>query len=104
MNGADTFRIEQDHPSLPGHFPGHPIVPGVLVLEHVVAVIEAANGPLGRLRLPQVKFARPLLPGETARVEFESFDMAPPADARRWRFRVLHADGGLLASGEVVAA
>ncbi len=98
MSGDVGFRIDHGHPSLPGHFPGRPIVPGVLLLEQAIAAIEAAHGPLGTLRLPQVKFVRPLLPGETARVGIEA-----GTGARRWRFRILHADGGLLASGEVVA-
>lgn len=95
------FVIGHDHPSLAGHFPGAPIVPGVVLLEQVLAGIEAAHGAAGPLRLPQVKFLRPLLPGEHAEVEIED---APSADggARRWRFRVLRGDT-LLACGEVVA-
>ncbi len=95
-----SFRIGADHPCLPGHFPGRPVVPGVVLLDQVVAAIEAAHGPLPALRLPQVKFARPLLPGEAARVELEARgDTAAP----RWRFRVVREDGTLLASGEAAA-
>jgi 3-hydroxyacyl-[acyl-carrier-protein] dehydratase len=90
-----NFSIAPDHPSLPGHFPGHPVVPGVVVLERVLDAIEAGHGPLGALRLPQVKFVQPLLPGEVARVVLEG---EPP----RWRFQVLR-DQVLLASGEVLA-
>ncbi len=92
------FTIPHDHPCLPGHFPGRPIVPGVVVLDRVLAAIEAGHGgALGPLRMPQVKFAQPLLPGEEARIELEALlDVAPP----RWRFRVLR-DDALLASGEV---
>jgi 3-hydroxymyristoyl/3-hydroxydecanoyl-(acyl carrier protein) dehydratase len=89
------FTIPADHPSLPGHFPGRPLVPGVVLLERVVEAIETAHGDLGALRLPQVKFLQPLLPGETARIEL---DGEPP----RWRFRVLRGTT-LLARGEVVA-
>lgn len=89
------FTIAPDHPSLPGHFPGRPVVPGVVVLERVLEAIEARHGSLGGLRLPQVKFVQPLLPGETATVVLEG-------DVPRWRFRVLR-DERLLASGEVVA-
>lgn len=88
------FTIPADHPSLPGHFPGRPLVPGVVVLERVVEAIETTHGALGRLRLPQVKFLQPLLPGETARIEL---DGAAP----RWRFRVLR-EATLIASGEIV--
>ena len=89
------FTISPDHPSLPGHFPGKPIVPGVVLLERVIEAIEAAQGPLLPLRLPQVKFIQPLLPGESADVHLEG-------SAPRWRFRVTRAEV-LLASGEIVA-
>lgn len=88
------FVVPPDHPALPGHFPGHPIVPGVVLLDHVVEAIEATHGPLPALRLPQVKFLQPLLPGEAARVELEGA-------APRWKFRVLRGEA-LLASGDVV--
>jgi 3-hydroxymyristoyl/3-hydroxydecanoyl-(acyl carrier protein) dehydratase len=88
------FVVEPSHPSLPGHFPGQPIVPGVVLLDHVIDAIEATHGALARPRLPQVKVLQPLLPGEPARVEL---DGAAP----RWRFRVLRGDA-LLASGDVV--
>lgn len=89
------FAIPSDHPSLPGHFPGRPVVPGVVVLERVIEAIEAVHAPLAALRLPQVKFLQPLLPGETATVVLEGA-------APRWRFRVLRGEA-LLASGEVLA-
>lgn len=95
-----SFVIDPSHPSLPGHFPGAPVVPGVLVLERVVATIEAAHGPLGAIRLPQVKFVQPLLPGEQAEVELA--EVAIEGEAPRWRFRVLRGDT-LVASGEIVA-
>ena len=90
-----ALRIAADHPCLPGHFPGHPVVPGVVLLDHVLQAIEAAHGATGPLRLPQVKFLQPLLPGEAAEVELEG-------EAPRWKFRVLR-HGSVLASGEVVS-
>lgn len=89
------FTISPDHPSLPGHFPGKPIVPGVVLLERVIEAIEALHGPLPPLRLPQVKFMQPLLPGEPADVHIDG-------NAPRWRFRVMRGDA-MLASGELVA-
>lgn len=91
-----SFVIPADHPSLPGHFPGRPLVPGVLLLDRVLEAVEALAGhQLGALRLPQVKFMQPLLPGEAARVELDG-------EAPRWRFKVWRGDS-VLASGEVVA-
>ncbi|MEO8366243.1 MAG: hypothetical protein ABI538_08555 [Pseudoxanthomonas sp.] len=90
------FIIPADHPSLAGHFPGRPIVPGVVLLERVIDAIEMAHGELPPLRLPQVKFLQPLLPGQSAAVELKG-------QSPRWRFRVLRGDD-LLASGEIVAS
>ncbi len=89
------FIIPADHPSLPGHFPGNPIVPGVVLLDRVMDAIEAGHGALPALRMPQVKFLKPLLPGEPAAVHLQG-------TAPRWRFQVLRG-GELLASGELVA-
>ncbi|ATD66722.1 MULTISPECIES: hypothetical protein [Luteimonas] len=93
------FVIEATHPCLPGHFPGQPLVPGVVILDRVVAAVEALHGPLATLRLPQVKFVQPLRPGERASIVLEDTrrDGTP-----RWRFRV-EREGALLASGELVA-
>lgn len=89
------FIIPADHPCLPGHFPGQPIVPGVVLLDRVIEAIEAQAGPLPPLRLPQVKFLLPLLPEQEAAVELTG-------QAPRWRFRVLR-DADLLATGEIAA-
>jgi 3-hydroxymyristoyl/3-hydroxydecanoyl-(acyl carrier protein) dehydratase len=90
-----SFVIAPDHPCLPGHFPGRPLVPGVVLLDRVIAALEERHGLSGPVRLPQVKFMQPLLPGEPARIELEG-------TAPRWRFRVLRGEV-LLASGEVAA-
>ena len=93
------FVIEPGHPCLPGHFPGRPVVPGVVVLDRVVAAIEALHGPLPLLRLLRVKFHQPLLPGEHAHIELEQLAHLPDA---RWRFRVLRGQA-TIASGDVGA-
>ncbi|MGV8960233.1 MAG: hypothetical protein ACOH1V_07575 [Stenotrophomonas sp.] len=91
------FTIPADHPCLPGHFPGRPLVPGVVVLEQVLRAIAQQSGlPVTALRLPQVKFMAPLLPGQTATIELEG-------DVPRWRFKVL-CEGQLLVRGELVTA
>ncbi len=69
------IQVSPDHPALPGHFPGTPIVPGVLLLEQVLAAAETwlccTLAPTG---LPQVKFLTPLLPGEEATLRLELAD------------------------------
>lgn len=88
------FIIAHDHPALPGHFPGNPVVPGVLLLDQVLSLLEATHGPLPTLRLPQVKFLQPLLPGQMGRIEVT---MRGPEN---WRFRVMRGET-LLASGDI---
>ena len=89
--------IAPDHPALPGHFPGRPIVPGVVLLE---AVLDAASGLLGReppvAELSHAKFLAPLLPGEHAEITLE-------CEGAALRFRVVRA-GQVLAQGHFVLA
>ena len=89
------FRIPSDDPCLDGHFPGRPLVPGVVLLERVLAVVEAAHGSHDALRLAQVKFLRPLLPEQDAEVVLSGA-------APRWRFEVRSGDGTLV-RGELEA-
>ena len=64
-----TFAIGADHPALPGHFPGTPVVPGVVVLDQVLRLSEEWLGrSLGARALKLVKFHSPLLPEQRAEV------------------------------------
>ena len=64
------FTIDASHASLPGHFPGKPVVPGVVLLDRVAAAVEHEwNARIAKMH--QVKFLRPLLPDERAELIVE---------------------------------
>lgn len=67
-----TVVIDHDHPSLAGHFPGHPVVPGVVLLDEVLSMVrEASGGGRSVAGLPQVKFSSPLRPGEVVTIHVD---------------------------------
>lgn len=67
--GKSEIVIPSDHPALAGHFPGNPIVPGVVVLTHV---LEAAGQRGYSVKgVINTKFSSLLLPDETAVIEFK---------------------------------
>jgi 3-hydroxyacyl-[acyl-carrier-protein] dehydratase len=68
MRQVHSFRVEADHPALEGHFPGRPIVPGVVLLDEALAAIEAVCGLAPPLRLARVKFTALVLPGQSVDV------------------------------------
>jgi 3-hydroxymyristoyl/3-hydroxydecanoyl-(acyl carrier protein) dehydratase len=73
---ARRFAVPADHPSLAGHFPGNPIVPGVLLLDEVIRTAESWLARAVHVRgAPQVKFVQPLRPEETASINL-SLDAA----------------------------
>lgn len=64
--------IAADHPAFAGHFPGAPVVPGVVLLDETIRAIELADGGASRCwRVASVKFLRMVGPGEALVLEQE---------------------------------
>jgi 3-hydroxymyristoyl/3-hydroxydecanoyl-(acyl carrier protein) dehydratase len=65
MNKATRWTVPLDHPAFAGHFPGTPILPGVLLLDTVLHAIAAASGiALDTCAISSVKFLSPAAPGD----------------------------------------
>jgi 3-hydroxyacyl-[acyl-carrier-protein] dehydratase len=62
----ETIRIVRaNHPSLPGHFPGAPLVPGVVILDEVLAALIEWRQDSQLTGIRRVKFLAPLQPEQS---------------------------------------
>lgn len=74
MTSKETFlHFPAEHPVFSGHFPGKPMVPGVLLLDAALLAATAHQaqnpaGPVPRCQVTSAKFLSPVLPGETLSV------------------------------------
>ncbi len=79
--------VAADHPAYAGHFPGHPILPGVVLLDealHALAARQGLTATGGQIR--SAKFLNPVSPGEALRLDY-----AATANGV-FRFEVVAAD------------
>ncbi|HUJ52319.1 MAG TPA: AMP-binding protein [Steroidobacteraceae bacterium] len=91
-----ALTIPAEHPALAGHFPGIPVLPGVLLLDEVVRMVESDGGLCGaRWRIGAAKFVKPVRPGETLTLGHE------PLPNGSIRFKILRA-GQPVAHGVLV--
>ncbi len=101
--------VTANEPFFPGHFPGHPIMPGVLIVE----AMAQAGGMLlmGRLNEPEskvvyftaldgVRFRRPVLPGDQLRFEVEVVQVRGGMFRTRGK---AYVDGNVVCEAEMMA-
>lgn len=69
MNEAG-FTIPTNHPALAGHFPGNPLVPGVIILDEIMATTLTTYPELRIAGLREAKFHKPLPPGGYCQLKF----------------------------------
>jgi 3-hydroxymyristoyl/3-hydroxydecanoyl-(acyl carrier protein) dehydratase len=60
-----TWTVPADHPAFAGHFPGNPIVPGVVLLDRALLFAEQMVGQAGLAwQVGNAKFFSPVRPEE----------------------------------------
>ena len=67
-----SIQIAPDHPAFAGHFPGHPVLPGAVLLSLVLQAVAARPTLRQRLgatpRVDSAKFLAPVGPGAELRL------------------------------------
>jgi 3-hydroxyacyl-[acyl-carrier-protein] dehydratase len=76
MQFAVRRTISAEHPSLPGHFPGAPIIPGVVILDEILAALTEWRGDSLVTIISAVKFLAPLKPDQPLMICLDSSEDA----------------------------
>ena len=71
MKHSTHWQAPVDHPAYLGHFPGTPIVPGVMLLDAALHIITGGLSA-GRSEVRSLKFLSSVTPGESLLIEHES--------------------------------
>jgi len=96
--------VTVDEPFFAGHFPGRPVMPGVLICEALLQVGAllahrssdglAADATLTLVQLDRARFRRPVVPGDQLELEVRALERRPP----RWRLRGVARVAGSVAA------
>src|SRR5574340_461596 len=100
-----------NEPFFQGHFPGHPIMPGVLLLEAMaqtggvlalksIPAEEVPKKVLYFMSIDKAKFRKPVLPGDQVRFELELIRARGAVKSFKAQAVV---DGGIVAEAEMMA-
>jgi len=102
--------VTYNEPFFPGHFPGRPIMPGVLIVEAMAQTAgilvfsslpqEQFKRPVYFLGIDNVRFRKPVIPGDQLRLELEITKHRQSI----WGFKgKALVDGNLVAEAELLA-
>ncbi len=102
-----------NEPFFQGHFPGHPIMPGVLIIEAMAQTggvlamrsaeaegIDIKNKVIYFMTIDKVKFRKPVLPGDQVRFELDL--LKARSNIRGFKAQAL-VDGTVAAEAELMA-
>jgi len=98
-----------NEPFFQGHFPGHPIMPAVLIVEAMAqtggvlllsAIEERENKLVYFMGIDNARFRKPVLPGDTLRFELELLKMRSKVCKMRGR---AYVEGDLVAEADLTS-
>jgi beta-hydroxyacyl-ACP dehydratase FabZ len=98
-----------NEPFFQGHFPGHPVMPGVLIIEAMAQtgglllmeqIPDRATKVVYFMSLDNVKFRKPVVPGDQLRMEVEMLQFRGKVARMKGTARV---DGKVVAEAEMLA-
>ena len=79
--------VTVNEPFFQGHFPGRPVMPGVLIIEAMAqaggVLVFKSGGPAGKpvvylTGIDEAKFRKPVVPGDQLRFEIDVLKKRPP--------------------------
>jgi 3-hydroxyacyl-[acyl-carrier-protein] dehydratase len=102
--------VSVNEPFFAGHFPNHPVMPGVLIIESMAqtsaALVVTTLGPDARgkvvyfMSIDGAKFRRPVMPGDQMRVEVTRKQRRGPV----WKFQGIAKVDGVVVAEAVYSA
>ena len=110
QSGTAIKNVTINEPFFQGHFPGAPVMPGVLLIEAMAQTAgalvldflgEAHAGKLVFfLSIDKARFRKPVVPGDTVRIHVKLANKRPPV----WKYWAeAHVDGKKVAEAEIGA-
>lgn len=102
--------VSYNEPFFNGHFPGHPVMPGVLILEAlaqasgVLAYTTLSEDPSKKvvylMGIDNARFRKPVIPGDRLQLEVEMIKQR----GQIWKQRgIAKVDGAIVAEGDFLA-
>lgn len=109
-SGVGVKNVTVNEPFFPGHFPSHPVMPGVLIIEAMAqtsAVLvmhtlgDTAHGKVVYfMSIDEAKFRKPVTPGDTLHIHCE----AQKSRGAVWRFAGVASVEGVKVAEAIITA
>src|SRR3954454_13161802 len=109
MRVVGIKNVTMNEPHFTGHFPGMPVMPGVLIIEAMaqtaaVLVLSRVPDPSSKIvffaSVTEAKFRKPVVPGDHLRIEVNFLKLTPSVATVQGRATV---DGAIVAEAEIIA-